>query len=118
MRVYMGGAEGLFSLGLRNLDLGPAIVTPTFLYEYEQHAWTTVPMVRCGWCGGLFETPRLIVDAVSAIGTQAAPGVECPLALDLPPEAWRDPRLQSNCPGCGLGLAFNPFFCRTPPAWQ
>ena len=118
MRVYMAGAEGLFRLGLRNLDLGPAIVTPTFLYVYEQHACTPTPVVRCGWCGGLFETPRLVVDAVSAIGRQAAPDVEFPLALDLPPEAWDDSRLQSSCPECQLRLAFNPFFCRAPAAWQ
>ena len=71
----------------------------------------------CPWCGNRFAVPDLVLDAIHDLGETRSPSpsnvprsvpsnVPC---LDLPADAWNEPRLSSQCSHCGGGVRFNPF---------
>jgi WD40 repeat protein len=70
--------------------------------------WDDRTTARCPWCGVASEPPPLVLDAIAGIarGVRRSTGAPC---LDLPLEAWHEPRLESACPACRGRLRFNPF---------
>jgi WD40 repeat protein len=70
--------------------------------------WDARMTARCPLCGVAFEPPPVVLDAIDGIarGVSSSTGAPC---LDLPLEAWREPRLESACPVCRGRLRFNPF---------
>jgi len=73
--------------------------------------WRWVDSIKATfqWCGQRFPVSSKILNVISAINRDAklSPG-QSP-CLELPKEAWDEPRLISECPLCHKPLKFNPF---------
>jgi WD40 repeat protein len=117
--IFAPARRYLLRLALHHLDLGPAITTLTHIYQYEKREWTRRPVARCAWCGRFFSPSEKIIDNVQSIARAAAPGLCCPKILDLPVDAWDEPRLKSTCVICQGPIKYNPFIIngRTLP-WE
>jgi WD40 repeat protein len=111
------GKEGLIVAGTnagevlfllpRNISSGPAVVTVTRLYDAQgsvlhRHA------TRCPACGNEFEPVKDSISTIVFLCQSLAPD-QSP-CIDLPKDAFDDPRLLSSCPHCYHALKFNPFF--------
>jgi hypothetical protein len=69
--------------------------------------WGNKLSAACAWCGRRFAPLSIALDATCRINAHLAPD-QSP-RLDLPEEAWQEPRFLSECPGCRRPLRFNPF---------
>jgi len=87
---------------------GPGIVTARRIWDFEKKRFLEAT-ADCPFCGAWFEPEPLLLDAIRRIlrDGRISPG-DSPCLL-LPPKAWEDPALLSNCPACGERLKFNPF---------
>ena len=96
-------------LHLEGFEIGPAIVTPVHLYRFDKWKWDQQPTARCKLCGHSFIVEPKILDVIAGITRNfGLPPYQSP-CLELPAEAWDDPRLLSECPNCRQPLKFNPF---------
>ncbi len=82
-------------------------VTPLRLYRFDRTAWDDQLSAKCAWCCKRFEPDNKIIDAIKRLNSNLSPN-QSPAAA-LPPDAWDDPRLLSDCPNCHKPLRFNPF---------
>jgi WD40 repeat protein len=114
-----GGVE--IFITLHNLTMNPPILTPVRLWLYGKLSdslfgkkrnsgrWEDNITVVCQWCGNRFPVTNDILDTINAINNSAHLSPEQLPCLELPDEAWKDPRLLSKCPNCNKPLKFNPF---------
>jgi WD40 repeat protein len=63
----------------------------------------------CPWCGRRFEAKAAVLDALEAIARNAGLSPDRAPCIELPPEAWDDAALESECPECRRVLRFNPY---------
>jgi WD40 repeat protein len=119
-------------LALRCVEQSPPIITAVRLFQFEladrelpEDGDTSSPLfaagqlmpghyedditARCAWCGERFATPVIVADTISQIIKNANLTEYDSPCLKLPEEAWREPRLLSECPRCCEPLMFNPF---------
>jgi hypothetical protein len=115
---FVAGTEGgrVDILHPQNLEPGPVILTPVHLYRFDIKRTDDEPSAQCLWCGERFIVASPILDTIAALARNAglAPG-QSP-CLELPAEAWDEPKLLSKCPQCGGAVKFNPFVADIPPA--
>ena len=81
--------------------------TPLRLYRFDRTAWDDHLTAKCEWCGKGFEPDNKIIDAIKGLNSNLS--LSQNPAASLPPDAWDDPRLLSDCPICHKPLRFNPF---------
>ncbi|MFC1892852.1 DUF4062 domain-containing protein [Chloroflexota bacterium] len=105
--VGMGGIP--YFLRLMGVDFGPPLSTIIRLHLLEKHAWDSWLTARCAWCGKRFPAPDEILDVIRGINQDAKLSPDQSPCLELPAEAWEEPRLISECPHCRKPLKFNPF---------
>lgn len=60
-------------------------------------------------CGQRHEVADKLLDVIKEINIKAGISPDQSPCASLPPEAWEDPRLLSECPHCHKPLRFNPF---------
>ena len=104
------GGQVLVTL-LRNVPFAPSRITAGRLWLFgvngAQGHWDNELSTRCAHCGQSFVPPPLVLEAIHDLTAQHAPG-HSP-CLELPYEAWDDPRLLVDCPQCHQPVQFNPF---------
>jgi WD40 repeat protein len=94
---------------LEDYVIGLPIVTIERLFRFETDSWDEAPTARCQWCGHRFQVTNKILNTVASITRNAnLSHVQSP-CIELPDEAWEEPRLLSECPLCHKPLKFNPF---------
>ncbi|MFQ5864548.1 MAG: WD40 repeat domain-containing protein [bacterium] len=93
----------------KNLKPCPPLVTPVYLYRYDRKAWDRKLSTQCEWCGQRFIPPASVIEAIRGINQDANLSPAQSPCLQLPDEAWDEPRLLSECPHCHQPLKFNPF---------
>ena len=96
-----------------NFPLEPPLVTPVHIWLYGEHGeigqWDDAITTICQWCGQRFPISDTILDVIMAIAREANLSSDQSPCLELPAEAWEEPRLLSECPHCHEPLRFNPF---------
>jgi len=106
--VAVGDNNGtVYILKRSNWEENEPYVTLLRLYRFDRKAWDDQLTAKCEWCGKRFEPAIKIVDAIKSLNAHLSPNQSH--AESLPPEAWDDPRLFSECPNCHKSLRFNPF---------
>ncbi|HVR30787.1 MAG TPA: NACHT domain-containing protein [Thermoanaerobaculia bacterium] len=88
---------------------GPAVVTAAHLWLAGSGHWDDTPTTACAWCGQRFPTPGAVLHTITAIARDARLSENGSPCLELPREAWDEPRLLSACPHCHQPLRLNPF---------
>jgi hypothetical protein len=71
--------------------------------------WDNRITVACPWCSQRFSISEKILDVISTINHNAHLYPDQSPCLELPDEAWEEPKLLSECPFCHKPLKFNPF---------
>jgi WD40 repeat protein len=105
-------AVRLFKLALAGLETptGDGKAYPVFderrpLPGYYEEAVTA----GCPWCGNRFPVPAAVLHAIDGHNDGIAPSPPRFPCLDLPADAWTEPRLSSQCSHCRGRVRFNPF---------
>jgi WD40 repeat protein len=132
-RIFCGASDGqLHFLRLRNRPLDRPLITAVRVFHMQggevpadspltrwlpfiarwlppAGPYDRLPTALCPSCGQRFVPAAKVLDTISGIGRSAglAPG-KAP-SLVLPPEAWNDAGLASECPQCKQRVQFNPF---------
>jgi len=122
-RLTCGTADGqVHLLTLRGLPQTPPIVTPVVLWRFDiprpvRRPWVGAegipghydnhPTIECPWCNVRVPVPNGPLEVI--VGRMKELDPRASSCIALPPEAWRDPRLQVTCPDCGGPLRLNPF---------
>ena len=129
--VVCGTATGaIILMATHNLLLGVPIVTPFRLWLYGMNdkpttnrllrlftienkgykgCWDNNISTLCQWCGKRFSVAATVLDVIRGITRAANLTPDQSPCLELPDEAWDEPRLLSECPLCHQPLKFNPF---------
>jgi hypothetical protein len=107
--IVFGGAGEIIILNLLNLPLEPLIVTPTRIYLHKNGNWDDNITTFCQWCGQRFPVSAQILDVIKTINRDANLSPNQSPCLELPDNAWEEPKLLSECPLCHKPLKFNPF---------
>jgi WD40 repeat protein len=132
--IFAGDRDGrIYLLRLVNLQLKPPLVTLVHIYHADTRDWDARPTAKCERCGKRFTPQPVVISAIHSINDKAnlsldqsgSKGVFAKLfgciknsiykppsispCTALPPEAWDDPHLLSECPHCHQPLRFNPF---------
>jgi len=116
-------ADGRFAFGTRsgevifvnprNLLTETPLVTPLRLWLHGESEgtgrWDDSITTTCLWCGQRFPVADKILDVIRAINRNANLSPDQSPCLELPAEAWDEPKLLSECPLCHQPLKFNPF---------
>jgi hypothetical protein len=71
--------------------------------------WDLAITISCLWCGQRFPVREHILETIRALNREVGIGPDDSPCLELPDEAWEEPRLLSECPLCKKPLRFNPF---------
>jgi WD40 repeat protein len=122
-RISQVRADGCFAFATRagrvslakivGLPLGPPFTTGVRLWQWGERAevgqWEGGITAFCLWCGRRFPVAPRTLDVVGGITRAAQLRPNQSPCLDLPREAWDEPRLSSECPSCRKSLRFNPF---------
>ncbi len=109
----------------RWLQVQPPLATPVRMWLHEEQRASTLRLLStlwknggrwddsiktaCLWCGGRFRVHEEILDLIRVINRNNNLSPNQSPCLDLPKEAWDEPRLLSECPLCHKPLKFNPF---------
>ena len=105
--------EDVIFISLHNLPLSPPVVTPIRIWLFGMDGkigqWDKNIKIQCQWCGEQFPVAEKILDVIRAINRNAKIQPNQSPCLELPDEAWDEPRLLSECPLCRQPLKFNPF---------
>jgi len=100
-------------LRIHKRDLTAPTVTPIryWLQSANQinSVWDDKLTTVCEWCGHRFSTPDEILEMIEDIQRNANLTPDQSPCLDLPVEAWEEPKLLSECPSCHQPLKYNPF---------
>jgi WD40 repeat protein len=111
--LVCGSKEGMLLLMAKNMPSGTsAFVTPVRLWlfgEGDTGSWSDRITADCAWCGSRMAVSDPVLDAIHAIGREARLPEGAPPCLNLPSEAWEQPRLRGECPACRRAVRFNPF---------
>lgn len=116
-------ASSHFALGTRsgeicflktaNLHCYTAVVTSSFIWlnsnDSKKGFWSKHPTIVCPYCGQRFPVADEILNVITAITHNANLSPDQSPCLELPAEAWDEPRLLSECSSCQKPLKFNPF---------
>ena len=113
-RIVLGDKQGqVLLLASENVEHTTPIVTPIriqiFRERKKRDLWDEIIKVTCRWCGKRFSVPDKILDVIRAINRNANLSPDKSPCLELPDEAWEEPKLLSECPLCHKPLKFNPF---------
>jgi WD40 repeat protein len=104
-----------------SFPMKPTIITAVRIWLYGQRVgwlirkkrsngrWDDYITSLCQWCGQRFPVSDKILDVIRAINRNAGLSPDQSTCLELPDEAWEEPRLLSECPLCHKPLKFNPF---------
>jgi len=109
----------------RGIDMQSPMVTPIRMWVHAKRTgllgrwlafhtvvhgrWDDAVKTVCAWCGGYFTVAEEILNVICGINRQANLSPDQSPCLELPDEAWEEPRLLSECPLCHKPLKFNPF---------
>jgi hypothetical protein len=96
-------------LSLDEFEAGAPIVTAAYLYHAERQASDEKPSSLCPWCGNRTAVSNDIVDVLTAFAKHGRLDSDAPPSRVLDPVCWREPRLDTACPGCGGRFRYNPF---------
>jgi WD40 repeat protein len=131
--VVFGTVNGqVHSLHLRNIKQDLPIVTPVRLFRFDADLsnqpkpsplWfpvypddKAIPghfddfiSAFCLSCGQRFIAEPNILDTIKSINKNANLLPFHSPCLELPEEAWQEPKLNSKCPNCNYPLRYNPF---------
>ena len=103
----------IISIMPRNFPMEPPIMTPIRLWLYSETGkdgqWDNAIKIQCPWCGKQLPVANRIIDVIKAINRSANLEPDQSPCLELPDEAWGEPRLLSECPICHKPLRYNPF---------
>lgn len=115
-------ATGLFSCRtsdennlsiFRDSSINPPLITPLRIWSYRgdinSGKWQDDIESFCKWCGQRFPVSNETLNVITAINHNAGLRDDQSPCLELPEEAWDEPRLLSECPSCNKPLKFNPF---------
>ena len=96
-----------------NLPMELHIATPIRIWLYgkdrDDGHWDDEITAVCQWCDKRFLVADKILDVIMAIARDANLSPDQFPCLELPKEAWNEPKLLSECPLCHKPLKFNPF---------
>jgi len=87
----------------------PGIVTARYIWDLKEQRYYEIS-VDCPFCGYRFKPKTGITDTIYRIINLYRIDPKDMSYLALPPEAWEESALLSNCPACNEKLKFNPFF--------
>jgi DNA-directed RNA polymerase subunit RPC12/RpoP len=100
-------------VSLYGVPIGRPIVTAVRLWLWEapgvRYNWDDRLSYLCWWCGERFAADGRLLDVIYAIYRDTGIEPNQSPCLELPREAWDEPKLLSECPECGGKLKFNPF---------
>jgi hypothetical protein len=102
-------------IGLRcmQLQLREAIITGVRLWlfgsEDSRGTWDERVTAVCSWCARRLILTDTVIEVIAGVKRAARLSSGQSPCLELPAEAWDDPRLVSACPHCNRPLRFNPF---------
>jgi len=106
-------AGHIIVLTLINYPIKNPVVTPLRAWLYGEYKnmghWEDDFRAECYWCSQRFSVADEILDVIKAINRNANLSSDQSPCLELPDEAWDEPRLLSECPLCHKPLKFNPF---------
>jgi WD40 repeat protein len=113
-RIVFGDREGqVLLVAIENVEMLAPVVTTVrirlFRGESERHHWDDSITTTCRCCGKRFAVSDEILNIIKAINPNARISHNQSPYLELPDEAWDEPRLLSECPFCHKPLRFNPF---------
>ncbi len=111
--AYGTGDGEIIMLKIRNLLTEYLITTSVRIWlpggiGHKGH-WDDNITTLCPWCGQRFPASDKILNVIKAINRNANLSPDQSPCLELPDEAWDEPRLLSECPLCHKPLKFNPF---------
>jgi hypothetical protein len=96
-----------------NFPTAMPVVTPVRFWLFgdgvNNGRWTDDVMIGCKWCGQRLPVANEILDVIAAITRDVNLHLDQSPCLELPEEAWEEPRLLSECLVCNKPLKFNPF---------
>ncbi len=122
--VYFAETGEFTFLRTHNLPREFPIVTPVRIWLYGKHQgclsrlfgkksyegrWDDNITTVCLECGQSFPVAASILDIIAGITRTANLSEDQSPCLNLPCEAWDEPKLLSECPSCHQSLKFNPF---------
>jgi WD40 repeat protein len=119
--IATGFAPKVIFVTLRNLAVETPFVTPVRLWLYEKGrtctfeeekasiSWDDNITVACPSCSKRFPVSEEKLEMIRSINQSAGVSHDQSPCLELPSEAWNDPRLLSECPICHKPLRLNPF---------
>jgi WD40 repeat protein len=99
------GGRVSFLRPLKNVE--PPCITAMHLYRFKQGRYDDDATAKCSWCGKRFVPNESVCNTIKTLNAYLTPD-QSP-CLELPDEAWNEPRLLSECPHCHAPLRFNPF---------
>lgn len=97
-------------IAIENYSPDRPIITASKLWLFDGNMWDNKLTTCCPLCGHQFTPPASVLDTIQKIAIKAGLRPEQSPCLELTDEAWEEPGLMDNCPKCGEGLKFNPFF--------
>ncbi|MDY6990290.1 MAG: TIR domain-containing protein [Thermodesulfobacteriota bacterium] len=111
--VYREDYGRVVCLLLHNHTTGLPVLTPVRLWLRGQNQdpdhWDENVTTMCQACGKRFPVSNEILDIITSINRNANLFPDQSPCLELPDEAWDEPKLISECPLCHKPLKFNPF---------
>lgn len=96
-----------------NFPMESPVATPVRIWLHGENEndghWDDNITAVCQWCGQRFPVADEILNVIAAIARDARLSPDQSPCLELPDEAWEEPKLVSECPMCHSPLKFNPF---------
>lgn len=113
-RVACGTGNGeVILLKLQNMSFDTPLVTGVRVWLFstcgQGGRWERSVKAVCPWCGNRFPVTEEILNVIRVLTRGANLKDNQSPCLELPREAWDEPRLLSECPLCHKPLKFNPF---------
>ncbi len=103
----------------RRLSPHPPCATAVRLWRHgtrgSKGRWEEEIGVTCLLCGRRFPVPADLLAAIQGIHKAARLSGGHSPCLELPPEAWHEPRLRFECQACHQTLRLNPFIVDNKP---
>jgi WD40 repeat protein len=117
--IAVGNPPGGFNI-LQSIPpiLSIPLTTLIYLYRSSTRNLDMQPTAKCEWCGQRFTPGTVVIDAIHGIARNAKLSLEQSPCVELPDEAWEEPRLLSECPYCHKALKFNPFIVDNRYCWH
>jgi len=96
-----------------NLILEAPIVTAVRIWIHgmrnRKGKWERRITASCSWCGKRFPVADDLLQVIRELGCDCGLSPDMAPCLELPLNAWDEPRLLSECPLCHKPMKFNPF---------